>query len=79
MIYRKINFIVITPTCKAISRKKAIGYYSINNLIEGYICKFTVCVQITRIIHGLDILKSITINFQTYRYEFDITYLNNDL
>ena len=37
------------------------------------------CVQTPRTIYRLDPVKSINIKGSNYRYEFDITYQNDDL
>ena len=60
-------------------KEKGIGYYGLNSLIEEYVGNCPVCVQTSRTQHRLDPVKSININGPNYRYEFDITYLNNDL
>ena len=60
-------------------KQNKIGYYGINSLIEEYISNCTVCVQSSRTIHRKDPVKSIDIEGPNIRYEFDITYFNNDL
>ena len=60
-------------------KEKDIGYYGLNSLIEQYVGNCPVCVQTSKTQHRLDPVKSININGPNCRYEFDITYLNNDL
>jgi len=56
-----------------------IGFYGITNLIEDYVSNCPVCVQTTKIIHRTEPVKSLSVNGPNYRYEFDLTFLNNDM
>jgi len=55
------------------------GIFGLNSYIEDYVCNFPVCVQSSRNIHRIDSVKSINVNGPNIRYEFDKTYLNNEL
>ena len=60
-------------------KQNKIGFYGLNSLIEEYVSNCPVCVQSSRTIHRTDQVKSINVNGPNIRYEFDLTYLNNDL
>lgn len=60
-------------------KQNNIGYYGLNSLIEEYVSNCPVCVQSSRTVHRTDPVKSININGPNIRYEFDLSYLNNDL
>ena len=60
-------------------KQNNIGYYGLISLIEEYVNNCPVYVQSSRTIHRTDPVKSINVNGPNIRYEFDFTYLNNDL
>ena len=60
-------------------KQNNIEYYGLNSLIEEYISNCPVCVQSSRTIHRIDPVKSINVDGPNVGYEFDLTYLNNDL
>ena len=60
-------------------KQNNIGYYGLNSLIEEYVNNCPVCFQSSRTIHRTNPVKSINVNGPNIRYEFDLTYLNNDL
>ena len=64
---------------KSCLNKYNIEYYGFNSLFEEYISNCPLCIQSSRTIHRIDPVKSINVDVPNIRYEFDLTYLNNDL
>ena len=64
---------------KSCLNKYNIEYYGLNSLFEEYISNCPLCIQSSRTIHRIDPVKSINVDGPNVRYEFDLTYLNNDL
>ena len=59
-------------------KKNNIGFY-VNEIIEEYITNCPVCAQSCKKIHRLDPIRSIDIIGPNVRYEFDLSYFNQDL
>ena len=47
--------------------------------MQKYINNCPVCVQASRTVHRLDPIHPIVVNGPDIRYEFNITYLNEDM
>ena len=60
-------------------KENNIGFYGINSIIEDYVSNCPICVQTSRTIHRMEPVKSINMIGPNIRYEFNLTYLNNDL
>ena len=77
--YHALNFHCNYKDVQDLFKTNKIGYYGINSLIEEYVNNYPLCVQSSRTIHRTDPVKNINIDGPNIRYEFDLTYLNNDL
>ena len=77
--YHALKFHCNYKDVQELFKQNNIGYYGLNSLIEEYISNCPVCVQSSRTIHRIDPVKSINVDGPNVRYEFDLTYLNNDL
>lgn len=60
-------------------KKAKIDFYGINEIIEEYVSNCQICAQSSKTLNRQDPIKSIDILGLNMRYEFDLTYLNNDL
>lgn len=60
-------------------KKAKIDFYGINEIIEEYVSNCPICAQSSKTLNRQDPIKSIDILGLNMRYEFDLTYLNNDL
>ena len=60
-------------------KQNNIEYYLLNSLFEEYISNCPLRVQSSRTIHRIYPVKSINVDGANAKYEFDLTYLNNDL
>ena len=60
-------------------KNNKIGFYGINEIIEEYIPNCPVCAQNCKTIHRLYPIISIDIMCSKVRYEFDLSYFNEDL
>ena len=60
-------------------KRNNIGFYGINEIIEEYISNCPVCAHSCKTIHRLDPVRSIDIMGPNVRYEFDLSYFNEDL
>lgn len=62
-----------------IFKKDKINFYGLQTAIQDYIANCLVCVQNKRTSHREDPITPISIDSPNIRYEFDVTYLNDDL
>ena len=62
-----------------IFKEKGIGYYGLTKVIQEYISQCPACVMTIKNIKRIDPVKAISINGPNFRYEYGITYLNEDL
>ena len=56
-----------------------INFYVLQNLIKDYISYCPKYVQTVKIVHKKELILVITVEGPNVRYEFDLTYLNDDL
>lgn len=73
------DFTVIIKKFKNNLKKIIQDFYGSNSIIEDYVSNCPICVQTSRTIHRMEAVKSINMDRLNIRYEFDLTYLNNDL
>jgi len=56
-----------------------IWFIGLDKILENYVSECPICTQTSKSIHRIDPIKLILVNGPDYRYEFDLTYLNNDI
>ena len=59
--------------------KNKIGFFGITKIIEDYVSNCPICVQTMRTVHRNEPVHAICVNGPNVRYEFDLTFLNDDL
>ena len=62
-----------------IFKDNKINFYGLQSLIQEYVYKCPVCTQNTKTVHREEPVKAISVEGPNQRYEFDLTYLNDDL
>ena len=64
---------------KAIFYKATIGFLGLDTIIQEYIKNCPICVQTGRTIHRMDPIHPIIVEGPDIRYQFNLTYLNDDM
>ena len=77
--YHVQNFHCNYKDTQSFFKVNKIGFLGINKIIEDYVHDCPVYAQTSRTIHRQEPDKYIQVNGPNTRYEFDLTYLNNDL
>ena len=62
-----------------IFKENKINFYRLQTIIQDYVQNYPVCIQKSNTINRQEPVYSINIESLNQRYEFDLTYLNEDL